>query len=238
MKLQKSCHRIGTQGSAPRASGPFALLARASTLAVVLGMGLGGCAVEREPNYEFLPWLNNMFFSSAAEPYAQAPVSAKTGKPVFANGRVAQLPPAGTLPRGFAPLHFSSDDAGRETAGRELTQPFEATPENLARGAWGFATFCVPCHATDGSGAGLVALKAGWNFPIGYTDNNAARMPDGMIFHIMSYGRLNMPAYASQISQVDRWKILLHLRQLQQQNGATPGAVAAPAAATPAAAGG
>lgn len=236
MNLQKSCHRSGTPAAAPRAVGPLALLALAGSLVAVFGMG--GCAVDREPNYEFLPWLNSMFFSSAAEPYAPAPVNAKTGKPVFANGRVAQLPPAGTLPRGFAPLHFSNDEAGRETAGRELTQPFEATPENLARGAWGFATFCVPCHATNGSGAGPVALKAGWNFPIGYTDNNAARMPDGMVFHILSYGRVNMPSYASQISQADRWKILLHLRQLQQQNGATPGAVAAPAAATPAAAGG
>jgi mono/diheme cytochrome c family protein len=197
---------------------------------------LGGCAVEREPNYEFLPWINYMFFSSAAEPYAAAPVNAKTGKPVFANGRVAQLPPAGAIPHGFAPLHYANDEAGRQLAGLELKQPFEATPENLARGAWGFATFCAPCHNNDGSGAGLVSLKAGWNFPISYSDSNAGKMADGTIFHIMSYGRNNMPSYASQISQVDRWKILLHLRQLQQQTGPAPlAAVAAPAAATPAA---
>ena len=97
MNLQKSCHRNGTPAAAPRATGPLALLALAGSLVAVLGMG--GCAVEREPNYEFLPWLNSMFFSSAAEPYAPAPVNAKTGKPVFANGRVAQLPPAGTLPQ-------------------------------------------------------------------------------------------------------------------------------------------
>ena len=105
----------------------------------------------------------------------------------------------------------------------------------LARGAWGFATFCVPCHAADGSGAGLVAKKAGWNFPIGYTDSNAGKWADGYLFHIVSYGRNNMPRYASQINQLDRWKIILHLRALQQQNGAAPVAVEPAAAATPSA---
>ena len=64
-----------------------------------------GCAVEREPNMEFAPWINHMMFSSAAESYAPSPVSAKTGKPVFANGRVNQLPPLGTIPRDFAPVY-------------------------------------------------------------------------------------------------------------------------------------
>ncbi len=195
-----------------------------------------GCAVEREPNMEFAPWINHMMFSSAAESYAPSPVSAKTGKPVFANGRVNQLPPLGTIPRDFAPLHFSNDEAGRVAAAATFPKaPVEATPENLARGAWGFATFCVPCHAADGSGAGLVAKKAGWNFPIGYTDSNAGKWADGYLFHIVSYGRNNMPSYASQINQLDRWKIILHLRALQQQNGAAPVAVEPAAAAPPSA---
>ncbi|MBI5607443.1 MAG: cytochrome c [Deltaproteobacteria bacterium] len=192
-----------------------------------------GCTVEREPNMEFAPWINHMMFSSAAESFAPSPVNAKTGKPVFANGRVNQLPPAGTIPRDFVPLHFSNDEAGRLAAAAAFPKaPVEASPENLARGAWGFATFCVPCHAADGSGAGLVAKKAGWNFPIGYTDSNAGKWADGYLFHLVSYGRNNMPSYASQINQLDRWKIILHLRALQQQNGAAPVDPAAAATAT------
>lgn len=197
--------------------------ARLTLLLGTLVLGLTGCFVDREPNMEFAPWINHMFFSSAAESFAPSPVSAKTGKPVFVNGMSMQTPPAGTIPRDFVPLHFASDDAGRAAAAAAFPKaPIEANDENLARGAWGFATFCVPCHAADGSGAGLVAKKAGWNFPIGYTDSNAGKWSDGYLFHIVSYGRGNMPSYASQISQADRWKIVLHLRALQQQNGTAP----------------
>lgn len=218
---------------------PLASLARLALVALAAAH-LTGCAVEREPNYEFLPWINHMLRSSAAESYAAAPKPAD-GKPsnlaqgVYANGRAMQLPPAGTIPKlmrvdgqgrqelvPYQPLHQDPAPTGAEAAGVALKSPVEATPENLKRGEWGFATFCVPCHAQNGNGAGLVAQKAGWNFPIGWSDSNAAKMADGHIFHIISYGRNNMPSYAAQINQVDRWKIILHLRELQKQNGPAP----------------
>ena len=218
---------------------PLAPLVRLA-LVVIAVAHVTGCAVEREPNYDFLPWLNRMMFSSAAESYAAAPQPAdgKTSNlthGAYANGRAMQLPPAGTIPRQlrvdgqgrhelvpYQPLHLDATATAAEAAGVALKSPVEASPENLKRGEWGFATFCVPCHAQNGNGAGLVAQKAGWNFPIGWSDSNAAKMADGHIFHIMTYGRNNMPSYAAQISQVDRWKIILHLRELQKQNGPAP----------------
>lgn len=215
------------------------LLGRLLPVAVVAS-SLSGCVVDREPNYEWLPWINHMLRSSAAESYAATPKPAegkegKLGAGVYKNGRAMQLPPAGTIPRltqvdgkghhmlvPYQPLHQDPTATAAEAAGVALKSPVEATPENLQRGEWGFNTFCVPCHAADGSGAGPVAKKAGWNFPIGWSDSNAAKMADGHIFHIISYGRGNMPSYAAQLNQRDRWKIILHLRQLQQKNGPAP----------------
>lgn len=194
-----------------------------TTLPLLLGIAalLGGCfRVEREPNYEFLPWINYMFFSQAAESYAASPVN-KDGKPIFANGMAMQKPPVGTVPhvknREFYPLHFTADDAGRKAA-ETLTNPFEATPAHLARGKVMFETYCAPCHNKNGDGAGLVSKKAGWAFPLATKDSKVNGFADGTIFHIVSYGRGNMPAYNTQVGQEDRWKIILHLRELQKLN--------------------
>ena len=183
-------------------------LTRTALGLVVLAASLSGCRVEREPNYEWLPWLNYMFFSSAAE--------TNTANTVFKNKMTNQVPPAGTIPRGFTPLHFTADDAGRVAAGEQLINPEKPTPETLARGKVVFTTFCTPCHGTLGAGDGPVSKRGMPGFPIGAAENNAAKLPDGHVFHIMTYGRGVMPSYASQIKQEDRWKAILYLRQLQQ----------------------
>lgn len=209
-------------------------LARLLTLAT-LATAATACHVEREPNWEWLPWINHMVFSSAAEANSKSPVShngeecdrgTEGCKTVFANGQTNQIPPKGTIPRGFMPLHYTSDDAGRKDA-ESLKNPFEATPENLARGAERFAIFCTPCHGKMGGGDGLVAKRGIAGMPLNIPKRGVvlpsekplvSEMPDGHIFHIMSYGRGNMPSYASQIAQEDRWKIILHLRTLQVGN--------------------
>lgn len=178
--------------------------------------GMNGCHVEREPNYEWMPWINYMFFSPAAE--------TNTSSKVFKNHLTNQVPPAGTIPRGFTPLHFSADEAGRKLAGEELINPEKPTPETLERGKVVFQTFCLPCHGTLGAGDGPVSKRGMPGFPIGAADNNAAKWPDGYLFHIVTYGRGAMPSYASQINQEDRWKAILYVRQLQQ----TPAATATP----------
>jgi mono/diheme cytochrome c family protein len=36
------------------------------------------------------------------------------------------------------------------------------------------------------------------------------------MFHILTYGQKNMPSYASQVSEDDRWKAILYVRSLQR----------------------
>jgi mono/diheme cytochrome c family protein len=65
-----------------------------------------------------------------------------------------------------------------------------------------------------GAGDGLVTKRGMPGFPI--NAGAPTGFPDGKIFHLTSYGRNNMPSYATQVSQEDRWKIVLHLRELQK----------------------
>jgi mono/diheme cytochrome c family protein len=194
----------------------------------VLVVSALGCKPDRQPGYDFLPWLNYMMFSSAAE--------TNTKNVVFKNGQTNQVPPEGTIPRGFQPLHFTVDEAGRDQAGRELKNPYDPTPGNLERGAVMFKTFCTPCHGLGGAGDGLVAKRGVGmtGFPINAADAGPGTWPDGRIFHMITYGRKDMPSYAAQIAPEDRWKIILHVRELQKANKGSAGAPAPAAApATP-----
>ena len=190
---------------------------------------VSGCNVQSQPNFMIAPQINHMVFSSAAESQAESTF--------LPNGRTLQTPPEGTIPRGFKPLHYTGAKEEAKQAGDELKNPFEPNAENLARGKWGYMTFCTPCHGEFGFGDGPVSKRGMPGFPITPKDSKPVMdgYKDGHIFHIITYGRGMMGGYASQLEQKDRWKIILHLRTLQKAAAAAP-AAAAPAAAAPAAA--
>ncbi|MSP91187.1 MAG: cytochrome c [Myxococcales bacterium] len=187
-----------------------ALIARCAPVLGLLTVAAlaGGCRVEREPNYEWLPWINHMFFPTAAE--------SQLASKVFKNGMVLQVPPVGTIARGHVPLHYTADAAGATQAGLELHNPITTpTPEDDERGKVMFTTFCAPCHGPNGAGDGPVSKRGMPGFPINNASAGAGLLPDGHIFHIVTYGRNMMPSYASQTSPEDRWRIIAHVRRLQ-----------------------
>lgn len=146
-------------------------------------------------------------------------------------------PPEGRVARGHPPLPYGPGPADAERAGRELKNPYAAGPRleaHRSRGAGVFASFCLPCHGPTGRGDGPV-LKAGVPAPPSLLGDSARRMPDGRLFHVVTYGQKTMPAHAAQVSREDRWKAVLHVRDLQR--AADAGAAAAKAAAKAPAAG-
>ena len=49
-------------------------------------------------------------------------------------------------------------------------------------------------------------------------------MSDAQIFNIITNGTGTMPSYSAQVSRDDRWKAILHLRQLQAEPPPAAGA--------------
>jgi mono/diheme cytochrome c family protein len=194
-------------------TGRRCLLALALALAPA---ALAGC--DDDPtltNFEYMP---DMVSSVAYDSFAPNPNTR--------DGRTLMAPPAGTVPRGYAPLHFGPGPAEAARAGRELTNPIPDAPLVRQRGEVAFRRWCLPCHGAEGLGDGLVAKR--FPRPPSLTAEHARKLPDGQIFHIVSFGQGVMPSYAQQIVQEDRWKIVRHVRQLQA-------AVTAPVAAAAAA---
>jgi mono/diheme cytochrome c family protein len=103
-----------------------------------------------------------------------------------------------------------------EISGRTLINPFDSTDSNLAQGKALYERFCQHCHGETGQGDGLVG-KVYKGVPA-YNKGKVKEDKAGHIFHTITFGRNRMWSHASQISVDDRWKIVLYVQTLQNQN--------------------
>lgn len=173
-------------------------------LALVVAMSFLARPNPSQPNREFLP---DMAHSPA--------YMSESANPNFSDGETLQPPVAGTIAQGQAPLYYTATEAEALRAGRELHNPLSAKDVHAAeRGALVFQTFCTPCHGGGGQGDGPVALR-GYPAPPSLVTGNTTKMPDGQLFHIVTYGRANMPPQAGLLLPQDRWAVILHIRSLQ-----------------------
>lgn len=156
-------------------------------------------------NYQLLP---DMVESVAHD--AQRPA------PLLADGsRLDLRPPPHSVARDFLPLGYPATPEGALLAGRELSNPLDPDdPDALERGAFVFTTFCTVCHGAGGQGDGAVTRR-GVPPPPSLLLDNAVRMSDGQMFHVISMGQGNMAGYASQVEREDRWRVIRHVRTLQ-----------------------
>ncbi|MCC7033681.1 MAG: cytochrome c [Acidobacteria bacterium] len=186
----------------------------------LLGAYAGLDADPNVPNWEFLPNMVRSVPADAFAPSEQLP-----------GGQVLLAPPAGTIPRGLPPLPYTAAPEDAVRAGVELVNPYAADDSAArARGGVVYANHCAVCHGPTGLGDGPVTLR-GVPPPPSYAAENGLKLTDGQMFHILTYGQKNMASYATQVSREDRWKVILHVRLLQQRAVAQAAAPAAPPAA-------
>ncbi len=158
-------------------------------------------------------------FEAMPEMVRTAAYKSFSANPNFADGKTLQLPPEGTIARGVHPLHYTAAPEDAARAGRELHAP-PASAAGLERGAAVYRIYCQPCHGAAGKGDGPVAMR-GFPPPPSLLAEHAVRLAEGQMFHIVTYGQKNMPSYAAQVSQEDRWRVIAYIRSLQQPPAAT-----------------
>lgn len=141
----------------------------------------------------------------------------------FADGRAARPPVEGTVAQG----RLKADEAfytGRTERGFLLKAPVEVSEAVLKRGEERFNIYCAACHDRSGGGRGL-AVQRGFPPPVDLNSERVRGLADGEIFHVVSRGVRNMPSYAAQIPEADRWSIVVWTRVLQRSQHASPGDV-------------
>jgi mono/diheme cytochrome c family protein len=156
--------------------------------------------------YEYMP---DMAYSVAYKSF--------TPNPVTRDRMTLQPPVAGTIPRGFLPLHYTKSPEDAARAGRELSNPVAQTPQSLVEGKRLYETYCFVCHGRQGDGDGPIVPKI--PNPPAYTSERVRAMPEGQLFHVVTYGSGRMPSYASQLAVNDRWLVVAYVRTLQQRGG-------------------
>ena len=149
---------------------------------------------------KFLPEAQNDFF---ADHRAMRPL---------VEGTVAQ----GELREDLA-FHEGIDAATGKPLG---TAPVKVDAALLRRGEERFNVFCAPCHDRAGSGHGIV-VQRGFHIPIDLASERVRAISDGEVFQAISRGVRNMPAYAVQIPEEDRWAIVTWVRVLGRSQHAT-----------------
>ncbi|HEU4327812.1 MAG TPA: cytochrome c [Roseiflexaceae bacterium] len=132
----------------------------------------------------------------------------------FPNGAISRAPVAGTVARGA--LSLSDPVATGLENGQPVDEiPVEVTDALLVRGKERYEVYCVPCHGGIGNGLGPVAV----HFrppPTSFYIERLRNAPDGDLFAVITNGRGLMYPYGSRITPEDRWAIIAHIRQLQE----------------------
>jgi mono/diheme cytochrome c family protein len=138
--------------------------------------------------------------------------------PNFADGITFRHAAPGTIPQGWQPSPpYGPTPTEMVRAGNELKNPLSFTQQGARLlGASLFATYCQCCHGPTGMGDGPVSSR-GYPAPLSFLKPQGLEMKDGEMFHILTFGKGNMPAHAVQLSELDRWAVILHIRILQNK---------------------
>lgn len=229
------------------------------SLFAAIGLGtiaaLTGC--KSDPNSPGIEYMPDMYRSPAVEAYVdygQDPyyfpdslVKAER------NTQSARYAPEGTIP--FAateekamfnfPYPYANTPEDYERAGLEVHSPIPFTKENVEKGKVIFTKFCVHCHGESGQGDGTVPQRSHGNFPPppAYDGSQLKALPEGKMFHTITYGKGMMGSHAGQLNKEERWTVVQYVKYLQRggkmdaapatadSTAAVPAAV--PPAATP-----
>lgn len=182
----------------------FALLS-AMTGMLMAGFTSCGKKDENSPGVEFMP---DMYRSPSLEYYSTHTVDGDTSQ-------TAKAPVKGTVARGYVPYAYENTPQGYEAAGLNLKNPLAALSreEYEKEGEVIYGKFCVHCHGATGAGDGKVGGKLPGPPP---AYNGALKnLPEGKIFHSITYGKGSMGSHASQLTQEERWKLVYFVQKLQ-----------------------
>ncbi len=185
--------------------------------------------VKRKPGTVYIP---DMAYSRAYETYADH--SNLEAKGIFYDN----TPVAGTVSRSQDYVyHIPKDSAGSETqylASAAVPNPVQMLSEDeMTETKRLYLVNCGICHGAKLDGNGPLWKDGSGPYPAKPAtlkgDAKYMDMTEGMMYYSVTYGRNLMGSYASQLTPMQRWKIIHYIKveQGKKGNGAT---VAAPAA--------
>lgn len=162
------------------------------------------CFNKKDRNYELFP---NMYISPAYETYQESDA--------FANGKEAQLPAEGTIPRGFEPFEYENTPEGYAEAKANLKSPLvEVSEKDMEQAAYLYDIYCAVCHGTEGDGKGVLVKNEKFLGVPNYDDRD---ITEGSVYFVETYGLNAMGSHKNQLSQHERWLIARYVMKLKSE---------------------
>jgi mono/diheme cytochrome c family protein len=162
---------------------------------------------ENSPGVEFMP---DMYRSPSLETNLFTLVKNEDGSfdTVISN----REPVVGTIARGYMPYTIPNTPEGYE-ASNQLKNPILKNEVNVKEGEELYVKYCTHCHGAAGEGDGLVGGKLPGAPPSYKTTLKS--LSEGKIFHSITYGKGLMGSHSGQMSQEERWKVVMYVQKLQ-----------------------
>jgi len=196
-------------------------------VAIVMVVLVSSCTKNDDSaGYEYTP---DMYRSPAIEAYVDYGIYKDKEHSELKSLQSARVPAEGTIPfnpnmkdAGINMPYSLTDPIGDYEKAAFVTSPLMAADydANLAEGKRLFGFMCTHCHGEKGAGDGAVVVKAGHASP-GAFDGPLKALPEGKMFHTLTYGKGMMGSHASQLSKKERWQIILHVQELQGNEDTT-----------------
>lgn len=162
------------------------------------------CFNDKSPNYQYMP---NMYESVSYETYSESGA--------FLRGGVeAQLPPKGTINRGFVPYEYPNTTAGYDAAKAGSKSPLDSLAVDFEKVKPLYEIYCGICHGEKGDGKGKLVQKEKFLGVPSYKDRV---ITTGSVFHVETYGLNAMGSYANQLSQQERWMVAEYVMKLKSE---------------------
>jgi mono/diheme cytochrome c family protein len=192
---------------------------------VVLVLVLVSCT--SDPNSPGLEYMPDMYRSPAIEAYVDYGQDPYNFDEELAQEQrmtpSARQPVAGTIPyAGMSeeemalsmPYPYENTTEDYDRAGAELKSPLEATDEHFKKGEELYQKMCSHCHGKTGVGDGAISTN-GKILGIPSFAEKLKDLPEGNMFHTLTYGKGLMGSHASQLDQKERWQVIQFVQSLQ-----------------------
>jgi mono/diheme cytochrome c family protein len=193
-----------------------------------LALAFAGCTTD--PNSPGLEYMPDMYRSPAIEAYVDYGMDPyHYGEEQYdsLNSRMSARKPvpgtiayAGNMMAYNMPYPYENTPDGYELAGVELVSPLATTKDNIERGKEIYEIMCIHCHGEAGEGNGAISTNGHIKGIPSYS-GKLADLPEGKMYHSITYGKGLMGSHASQINQLERWQVIQYV-QVLQNGGSMP----------------
>ena len=153
----------------------------------------------------------NMYESVGYETYAESGAfNSLSGE----KGKEGQLPPVGTIKRGFVPYEIPNTTEGYNFSKTITKSPLDSTKVDKVKAQELYEIYCAICHGNAGDGKGKLVKQEKFLGVPSYKDRVITQ---GSIFHVQTYGLNSMGSYANQLSQHERWLVAAYVLDLKSK---------------------